>query len=206
MILLLACLGGADQADALTIYRIGGEDQPRPTRAAEDGIDFVQLMWQDLDEDRFGSSHQLELTTFAEPVRLDSSVNLTPLLRDRGGVIKLNNGYAFQNLPALDLIFDQDDDTAFSGLQGDQSGSTFLKSMWIGLGGLFPISRIVIRPTTDHYHDRFIPSSRWEPTTETNRKTGSGGEVRLSGGLRRLRYPVPVQGEYGTRPRPAPAR
>ena len=178
MILLLACLGGADQADALTIYRIGGEDQPRPTRADEDGIDFVQLMWQDLDEDRFGSSHQLELTTFAEPVRLDSSVNLTPLLRDRGGVIKLNNGYAFQNLPALDLIFDEDDDTAFSGLQGDQSGSTFLKSMWISLGGLFPISRIVIRPTTDHYHDRFIP----EFTLGTN-----DGDKQKDG-LREARY------------------
>lgn len=114
-------------------------------------------MWEDLDEDQFGSAHQLELTGFAEPVRLDPTVNLTPLLRDRGGVVKLNNSYSFLDHPSLDFLFDGDYDTAFSGLRGDQSGSAFVKSIWFGLGGLFPISRVVIQPTTDHHHDRFIP-------------------------------------------------
>ena len=62
-------------------------------------------MWEDLDEDQFGSAHQLELTGFAEPVRLDPTVNLTPLLRDRGGVVKLNNSYSFLG-SALANVFD----------------------------------------------------------------------------------------------------
>ena len=156
-IVFVAGLAAYDQADALTIYRLGGEDLPVPEQASEAGVDFVQLMWEEVDEDLFGSYHQIELAEFVEPVRLDPNVNLTPLLRDRGGVVKLNNSYSFLDHPSLDLLFDGDYETAFSGLPGDQSGSAATKSIWFGLAGLFPISRVVIQPTTEHHHDRFIP-------------------------------------------------
>ena len=164
-------------------------------------------MWEDLDEDQFGSAHQLELTGFAEPVRLDPTVNLTPLLRDRGGVVKLNNSYSFLDHPSLDFLFDGDYDTAFSGLRGDQSGSAFVKSIWFGLGGLFPISRVVIQPTTDHHHDRFIPEFTLGTNDGDEKEEGDPRrELLVSRPLRRLRDPVSPQGKHRIRPRPAPAR
>ena len=89
----------AKPGDSLTIYRLGGEGLPVPEAANEEGVDFVQLFWADVDDDLFGSSHQLETTGVLTPVRLDPSVNLTPLIRERGGRIQLNNSYGWQTSP-----------------------------------------------------------------------------------------------------------
>ena len=50
----------AERSESLTIYRLGGEGLPVPEMVSEEGVDFVQLLWGDVDDDLFGSSHQLE--------------------------------------------------------------------------------------------------------------------------------------------------
>ena len=146
----------ADPGNALTIYRIGGEDLPAPTEASEQGVDFVQVSWADVDDDLFGASNQLETTGMLIPVRLDPTVNLTPLVRERGGRIQLNNSYGWQDQPVLDFLFDGDYDTTFQGFGGDQSGSQFLKGIWIDFAGLFPIRRVVFQPSPKFLNERFV--------------------------------------------------
>ena len=164
---VLLTVWGIAPAHALTIYRIGGEEMPAPALASEPGVDFQQLSWQDIDADKFGSATLVETAGTLEPQRLDPSQNLTPLLRSGGGGIKSNNGYGWQDEPLLDLAFDGDYETAYTGLGGPGgfqiSCGTFTaartcKTIWIRFGGLFPISRIVLQPTTDHHTDRFIPN------------------------------------------------
>ena len=146
----------AEPGDSLTIYRLGGEDLPVPEAANEEGVDFVQLLWADVDDDLFGSSHQLETSGSLTPVRLDPSVNLTPLIRERGGRIQLNNSYGWQDQPDLDFLFDGDYDTAFQGVRGDQTGSQYYKGIWIDFAGLFPIRRVVFQPSPKFLNERFV--------------------------------------------------
>ena len=148
----------AERGEALVIYRLGGEDLPVPEAATEEGVDFVQLFWADVDDDLFGSSHQLETSRSLIPVRLDPSVNLTPSIRERGGRIQLNNSYGWQDQPDLDFLFDGDYDTAYQGVPGDQSGSQYLKGIWIDFAGLFPIRRVVLQPSPKFLNERFVKS------------------------------------------------
>ena len=155
----------AERGEALVIYRLGGEDLPVPEAATEEGVDFVQLFWADVDDDLFGSSHQLETSGSLIPVRLAPSVNLTPLIRERGGRIQLNNSYGWQDQPDLDFLFDGDYNTAYQGVRGDQSGSQYLKGIWIDFAGLFShsprrftavaeVSERAVRQELRHRHQR----------------------------------------------------
>ena len=69
-------LVAAERSESLTIYRLGGEGLPVPEMVSEEGVDFVQLLWGDVDDDLFGSSHQLETEGSLTPVSLDPTVNL----------------------------------------------------------------------------------------------------------------------------------
>ena len=72
---LLGCFGfGLSAVEALTIYRIGGEDQPQPDLAGP--FEFVQLSWSDVDEKELGKIDLLEATAHSiEPQRLDPNIN-----------------------------------------------------------------------------------------------------------------------------------
>ncbi|MCY3761394.1 MAG: gliding motility-associated C-terminal domain-containing protein [Gemmatimonadetes bacterium] len=70
-------LSGATAAQALTLFRIGGEDLPEPELEAP--FDFVQLPWEGIDGNQFGGMINLELQPgFISPKFADSEVNLTP--------------------------------------------------------------------------------------------------------------------------------
>ena len=164
--LLILSLGGLRNGNALTIYRIGGTEIPPPDIASEPGVDFVQLNWADADEEKFGSAFLVETDGLLQPERLDPTENLTPLLRSRGSEIKSSNGYGWQDEPLLDLAFDGDYETAYTGLGGSGFGlncGTFTaarncKTVWIQFRGFFPIRRLVLQPTPDRHVDRFMPN------------------------------------------------
>ena len=70
-------LGGATAAQALTLFRIGGEGLPEPELEAP--FDFVQLPWEGVDENKFGGLISLDLQPGSiAPEFTDSEVNLTP--------------------------------------------------------------------------------------------------------------------------------
>ena len=164
--LLIFNLAGLRHGNALTIYRIGGTELPPPEIASESGVDFRQLSWADADEEKFGSAFLVETDGPLQPERLDPTKNLTPLLRSRGAEIKSSNGYGWQDEPLLDLAFDGNYETAYTGLGGSGFGlncGTFTaarscKTVWIQFRGFFPIRRLVLQPTPDHHVDRFMPN------------------------------------------------
>ena len=112
-------LSGARQGDALTIYRIGGENLDPPVLVGSAGINFVPLAWKDLDSNLFGFAEQLELgADFIAPVRLDPDVNLTPFIDALGGAV-LSTGYGRPHgEPQTDLLRDGDPETAYRGDDG----------------------------------------------------------------------------------------
>ena len=72
---------GLAEVEALTVYRIGGEDLPPPE--VDGDFEFIQLSWADVDEKQLGRIDLLEVATHSiEPQRLDPTVNLTPLIRN----------------------------------------------------------------------------------------------------------------------------
>ena len=128
-------------------------------------MDFIQLSWADAGEEKFGSAFLVETDGPLQPQRLDPTENLTPLLRSRGAEIKSSNGYGWQDEPLLDLAFDGDYETAYTGLRSDFGlhCGTFTatgrcKTVWIQFRGFFPIRRLVLQPTPDHHVDRFMPN------------------------------------------------
>jgi len=143
---------------ALTIYRIGGESVPQPELDAP--FDFVQLGWSEVDEKRHGSAELLTLDPdFIVPQQMDSTVNLTPLLEERDGSIRILTWtgyipYQSQEEP----IFDGDSTTAYLG-DGDWGGDYGViknKVIIFDLGGIFNLQRVHLYPRERFKNERFI--------------------------------------------------
>ena len=104
---------------ALIIYRIGGANLDAPEQCGDENVTCHFLEWDDVvDAEKFGSAHLLAPTPdFLQPEQLDPSVNLTPLIRERGGSIRANDPTGnWVKHPDLDPMFDGDYETAYTGL------------------------------------------------------------------------------------------
>ena len=78
--LVVCCM--ATTGEALTVYRLGGADVPEPDLEGA-AFDFVQLYWEDVDDNRFGDSISLDLQPGSiAPEVMDSNVNLAPSTSD----------------------------------------------------------------------------------------------------------------------------
>ena len=165
---------GLAAVEALTVYRIGGEDLPPPE--VDGDFEFIQLSWADVDEKQLGRIDLLEVATHSiEPQRLDPAVNLTPLIRERGGGIRSNNSYGWQSEALLDFLMDGDLTTAYLGSGRSQSAdcSPCKKGIWFELKGLFPIRRIKISTTERFAHQRFIEVFEIGTNDGDSRKKGT---------------------------------
>ena len=60
-LLVTTCLP-TDNAQALVIYRFGGQDLPPPAEADDPGVDFLQLPWTDFDPAAGAETVDLDLT------------------------------------------------------------------------------------------------------------------------------------------------
>ena len=77
---------GIQPAQGLTIYRIGGADQPPPDLDAP--YDFVQIPWAEVDEGLHGRTQFLDIRPeYIAPQQLDPEASLTPILESLGGKI-----------------------------------------------------------------------------------------------------------------------
>ncbi len=148
--------------DALTIYRLGGSDLPIPELAAIEGVEFVQLAWADIDEDRHGQTNLIEVApNYIAPRQLDPAVNLTPLLPQPdflGDILYLT--WIGWGGPDVDdwFIWDEDPNTAYLGDGHFAQHGPRHKSLIFDLGGLFFLERIKFYPRERHLHDRFVES------------------------------------------------
>ena len=166
------------------VYRIGGEGLPDPEFPAGWDVEIVKLRWEDVNEDLFGESSLMESASGSlKPRGLDPEVNLTPLIRDNGGIIKsVESHRRWTTEAALDLLFDGDENTAYSGggsayvARGTcfdeypPKGNTLVtcrdklffegfvdsKGVNFDLGGRFPLRKIVVYPTPRYESERLL--------------------------------------------------
>ena len=174
---------GLCSLDALTIYRIGGEDLPLPELASEEGVQFKSIAWSDVDGDLHGSTNLMEVGAGRiAPRQLDPSVNLTPLLPKSeflGEILYLTwigwGGFNDDD----ELIWDQDPNTAYLGDGRFASHGPNTKNLVFDLGGLFFIDRIKFYPRPTHLTDRFVErfiigTSDGDPLKDPQRELQAG--------------------------------
>lgn len=157
------CLAVALPAHALTIYRIGGADLPKPALAAE--YEFVQLSWEAVDPKQHGQAQWVALQPERiGPLLLTPSVNLAPRLESLGGRILVLEWNGWRQWYEDDiLIFDGDPETAYLG-DGHYlrvAGYGPQHKYWVfDFGGRFFVDRVRFYPrprfATTRFVERFI--------------------------------------------------
>ena len=150
--------GGSTSVAALTIIRLGGEEQPPPD--LEVPYEFVQLSWAEVEPRRHGLAELVQIDTgFVEPLHLDPTVNLVPILEEFGGQVLALDWIGWGPASGNDLaMFDGDPTTAFLG-DGDWGGDYGVirqKSLVFDLGGRFFLERIRFFPRERFLADRFV--------------------------------------------------
>ena len=143
-ILVLGLTG--DEAHGLTIYRFGGEAHPLPSEAGQEGVEFVQLDWTDLDAAQGGETFELDLDEQAiRALEHDPQVNIAPTVSERGGLVYKQDiyGVAFDGdlntvWPAQRYLCAEFRATIFRCTDDYHTAGTANLS----LGGLFLIDRV----------------------------------------------------------------
>ena len=157
---LVACAFGACPVDTLTVYRLGGEKLPVPNKANQEGIDFVQLSWADVDEGLSGSHRHIEINESLTPVRLDPDVNIAPGILERGGHVRFYDPLeGWEDDRWVGGLVDGNYGTAFLGFYNWSSRFSedrFLWAIWIDFADLYPIRRVVFQPRPEFLKRRFV--------------------------------------------------
>ena len=184
LLALWGVIGWNSRSDALTIYRIGAADLPAPELDVP--YQFVQLEWEDISSKAHASAVQMMLAPDGiMPQQLDPTVNLTPLLDERGGRIEtLQTIVGFADFPARDApMFDGDPTTHFlgDGDWGGDYGRVKNKLLIFDLGGNFIVDRIKFYPRERFLDTRFIErfvigTSDGDPLKKNTREYVVGGE------------------------------
>ena len=182
-LLLLLSLCPPLHVQGLTIYRIGGADQPPPTLDVP--YEFAHVSWSEITAS--GQTQSLHVQAeYIEPKQLEASVNLIPSLVENGGLILTTGGYDGLVAPGeSELVsWDGDIETAY---QGDETVSwrgIFNRrenrsdrpfKYWVfDLGGRFTIQKIRFHPRDRFRFERFAESfivgvSDGDPSKDGNR-------------------------------------
>ncbi len=175
---LILCLaaspGMLSPADALTIYRLGGEDYarfPLPLEVADGRAGFEQLRWTDVDPAGAGDFDSVNLDGALAPYYYGSDESILATVGERGGFLRTERYSGYGHDPALDVVADGDFTTFF--LEHNASLSDYSPgggitgfTLYFDLGGLFPVNRVRVspRPGSPHYIEHMaIATGRGEP-------------------------------------------
>ena len=185
---LTLCAVSVNEGSALTIYRLGGTPGVDEPTAEDFGVpasafEFRQVPWSSYRDDDFGLVTLVDPDKdFIEPSVLDSTVNLTPFIEERGGSIRFHDGYGWKDDPSLDLLSDGDETTGFAGDTGATSNVATCSGLTEGgggtltsllgltesrcryfkfdLGGAFFISHVRFAPTPRRLNSFFLKAFR----------------------------------------------
>ena len=146
---------------ALTIYRIGGADLPKPELDVE--YEFVQLSWEAVDPNQHGQAQWIALQPeHIGPLSLTPSVNLAPLVESLGGRILILEWNGWREWYEDDiLIFDGDPETAYlgDGRYLRVVGYGPQRKYWVfDFGGRFFVDRVRFYPRPRFAATRFVES------------------------------------------------
>ncbi|MXW79073.1 MAG: hypothetical protein F4Z57_08845 [Gemmatimonadetes bacterium] len=73
-------------ASGLVIYRLGGEALDPPPEADQEGVEFIQLSWTNLEPSLGGKTVDLDIDTAAiRPLERDPNFNIAPGIEEHGG-------------------------------------------------------------------------------------------------------------------------
>ena len=174
--LLLCQLAGAGTwgaAEAVTIYRLGGEDHasfPLPSEVADGRAGFEQLSWAHVDPAAAGASDNVNLDGALAPFYHGSHENVLDSAQERGGFLRTERYTGYGHDPDLDVVADGDFATFIQGhiasLEYSTASGTHGLTMYFDLGGLFPVNRVRVspRPGSPHYIEHIaIAAASGEP-------------------------------------------
>lgn len=210
-ILLAAALGfaalAAGKGGAVEIYRLGGEDVPRPSQA---GVNFHQLSWSDFEEEQSLDAEALAAGTL-RPIFLTPATNIALTSADRrGGPYVRVSGVASYSITDLSKnMIDADRATFWEWVEGIQSrftGQRYLETRRItmDLGGLFFVNRVrLVAAESGLYPDKLDVTADLGVQKKDN--VSGYGAARLGGQLV-FELPENVQDTIDVRFPPALAR
>ena len=158
--LAILLLGFAHAGSGLTIFRLGGENLPRPELGGP--YEFVQLNWNEIEARHHGSTKRLDFDPdFIRPQQLNPKVNLAPLIEKQGGQI-LNLVWLGWVAPQQEdfLMYDEDPDTIYLGDSRFSTHGPPTKSIIFDFGARMWLKRIRFSPRQKHLTDRFMQSFR----------------------------------------------
>ena len=173
------------RASALEIYRIGGEDEPRPDQV---GVNFHQLHWSD-----FKDKQSLDEEAFSrgvlQPIQLNPETNIASTSVDRGGgpYVRVSGVASYSITDQSKNMIDADHATFWEWVEGIQStftGQRFLQSRRItmDLGGLFFVNRLrIVSAESGFYPDRLDVSADLGVQKKDN--VSGYGAARIGGQL-----------------------
>ena len=140
------------QVSGLTVYRLGGEAAPPPPEVTEDGADFVQFNWADLDDNLQGVGESLTIEPGSiSPLFITEDQNLVETVWERGGFVNTGGGTCgtcpgWVEADETAFVSDGDRETAYFEAKGTEPvlvrGERYGKSFLVDLGGLFAVDRI----------------------------------------------------------------
>ncbi len=174
LLCLAASAGMLRPADALTIYRLGGEDYaslPLPPEVADGSAEFEQLSWTDVDPARAGDFDNVNLDGALAPFYHGNDENILGTAGERGGFLRTERYTGYGHDPALDVVADGDFTTfvlehiASVSDYSPTAGTTGF-TLYFDLGGLFPVNRVRVspRPGSPHYIEHIaIATGSGEP-------------------------------------------
>lgn len=209
--LLAAALGfaalAAGTGGAVEIYRLGGEDVPRPTQA---GVHFHQLSWSDFEEEQSLDAGALAAGVL-RPIFLTPATNIALTSADRrGGPYVRVSGVASYSITDLSKnMIDADRATFWEWVEGIQSrftGQRYLETRRItmDLGGLFFVNRVrLVAAESGLYPDKLDVTADLGVQKKDN--VSGYGAARLGGQLV-FELPENVQDTIDVRFPPALAR
>ena len=73
------------EASGLVIYRFGGEALEPPPEASNEGVEFIQLNWTDLDPSLGGETVDLDIDAAIRALKRDPTFNIAPGIEEKGG-------------------------------------------------------------------------------------------------------------------------
>ena len=162
-------------AEALTIYRLGGEDRsrfPLPQEVADGGAEFKQLSWNDVDAASNGDFDSVAMDQGLAPLYHGNDENILGASRDRGGFLRTEVYTGYTHNPLLDVVADGDFATFYleevglaSSRYAPGTGKTGFV-LYFDLGGLFPVNRVRVLPrpgSTNFIEHLAVATSDGEP-------------------------------------------
>ena len=73
------------EASGLVIYRFGGEVLDPPPEVGNEGVEFIQLGWTDLDPSLGGETVDLDIDAAIRALKRDPTFNIAPGIEEKGG-------------------------------------------------------------------------------------------------------------------------